>query len=118
MIECQAVLNEWLRKDTSFSTYKEGLLKLSTTLDMVGENVLANQLKLECGKWNNLSLITSMYNSLSECLMIIILDIYTTFSLSVVSTYKTNVTESLLSFLVKIMTTFSYSYSMSSLSQF
>ena len=36
----------------------EGLLKLSTTLDMVGENVLANQLKQECGKWNNLSLIS------------------------------------------------------------
>ena len=25
---------------------------LSTTLDMVGENVLANQLKQECGTWN------------------------------------------------------------------
>ena len=58
------MLNEWLRKDTSFSTYKEGLLKLSTTLDMVGENALANQLKQECGKRNNLSLITCMYNSL------------------------------------------------------
>ena len=56
------MLNKWLRKDTSFSTYEEGLLKLSTTLDMVGENVLANQLKQECGKWNSLSLIT--YNSL------------------------------------------------------
>ena len=52
------MLNEWLRKDTSFSAYEEGLLKLSTTLDMVGENALANQLKQECGKWNNLSLIT------------------------------------------------------------
>ena len=40
----------------------EGLQILSTTLDMVGENVLANQLKQECGKWNNLSFIT--YNSL------------------------------------------------------
>ena len=28
------MLNEWLRKDTSFSTYKEGLLKLASTLDM------------------------------------------------------------------------------------
>ena len=46
------MFNKWLRKDTSFSTYEEGLLKLSTTLDMVGENVLANQLKQECGKWN------------------------------------------------------------------
>ena len=49
------MLNKWLRMDTSFSTYEEGLLKLSTTLDMVGENVLANQLKQECGKWNNLT---------------------------------------------------------------
>ena len=49
---------KWLKMDTSFSTYEEGLLKLSTTLDMVGENVLANQLKQECGKWNNISLIT------------------------------------------------------------
>ena len=48
------MFNKWLRKDTSFSTYEEGLLKLSTTLDMVGENALANQLKQECGKWNNL----------------------------------------------------------------
>ena len=48
------MFNKWLRKDTSFSTYKEGLLKLSTTLDMVGENLLANQLKQECGKWNSL----------------------------------------------------------------
>ena len=40
----------------------EGLQILSTTLDMVGENALANQLKQECSKWNNLSLIT--YNSL------------------------------------------------------
>ena len=46
------MLNKWLRKDTSFCTYEEGLLKLSTTLDMVGENALANQLKQECGKWN------------------------------------------------------------------
>ena len=38
------MFNKWLRKDTSFSTYKEGLLKLSTTFDMVGEDVLANQL--------------------------------------------------------------------------
>ena len=52
------MLNKWLRKDTSFSTYKEGLLKLSTTLDMVGENALANELKQECGKWNNVGLIT------------------------------------------------------------
>ena len=56
------MLNKWLRKDTSFSTYEEGLLKLSTTLDMVGENVLANQLKQECGKRNNVSLIS--YDSL------------------------------------------------------
>ena len=56
------MFNKWLKKDTSFSTYEEGLLKLSTTLDMVGENALANQLKQECGKWNNLSLIT--YNNL------------------------------------------------------
>ena len=42
------MFNKWLWKDTSFSTYEEGLLKLSTTLDMVGENVLANQLKQEC----------------------------------------------------------------------
>ena len=48
------MFNKWLRKDTSFSTYEEGLLKLSATLDMVGENALANQLKQECGKWNNL----------------------------------------------------------------
>ena len=48
------MFNKWLRKDTSFSTYEEGLLKLSTTLDMVGENVLGNQLKQECGKWNSL----------------------------------------------------------------
>ena len=40
--------------DTSFFTYEEGLLKLSTTLHMVGENALANQLKQECGKWSNL----------------------------------------------------------------
>ena len=48
------MFNKWLKQDTSFSTYEEGLLKLSTTLDVVGENVLANQLKQECGKWNNL----------------------------------------------------------------
>ena len=48
------MFNKWLRKDTSFSTYEEGLLKLSTTLDIVGENAIANQLKQECGKWNNL----------------------------------------------------------------
>ena len=48
------MFNKWLIKDTSVSTYEEGLLKLSTTLDMVGENALANQLKQECGKWNNL----------------------------------------------------------------
>ena len=52
------MFNKWLKMDTSFSTYEEGLLKLSTTLDMVGENALAYQLKQECGKWNNLSLIT------------------------------------------------------------
>ena len=52
-----AMFNEWLRKDTSFSTYEEGLRKLSTILDMVGEKVLANQLKQECGKWNNLSFV-------------------------------------------------------------
>ena len=46
------MFNKWLKMDTSFSTYEEGLLKLSTTFDMVGENVLANQLKQECGKWN------------------------------------------------------------------
>ena len=45
-----AMFNKWLKMDTSFSTYEEGLLKLSTTLDIVGENVLANQLRLECGK--------------------------------------------------------------------
>ena len=49
-----AMFNKWLKMDTSFSTYEEGLLKLSTTLDMVGENALANQLKQECGKWNSL----------------------------------------------------------------
>ena len=49
------IFNKWLKMDTSFSTYEEGLLKLSTSLDMVGENALANQLKQECGKWNNLS---------------------------------------------------------------
>ena len=38
------------------------MLKLSTTLDMVGENALANQLKQECGKRNNVSLIS--YDSL------------------------------------------------------
>ena len=48
------MLNKWLKMDTSFFTYEEGLLKLSTTLDMVGENALANQLKQECGKWNNI----------------------------------------------------------------
>ena len=48
---------KWLRMDTSFSTYEEGLLKLSNELDMVGEKVLANQLKQECGKWNNFNLI-------------------------------------------------------------
>ena len=47
------MFNKWLKMDTSFSTYEEGLLKLSTTLDMVGENVLANQLKQD-SKWNNL----------------------------------------------------------------
>ena len=52
------MFNKWLKMDTSFSTYEEGLLKLSTKLDMVGENALANQLKQECGKWNNLSLIS------------------------------------------------------------
>ena len=41
---------KWLKMDTSFSTYEEGLLKLSTTLDMIGENVLADKLKQECGK--------------------------------------------------------------------
>ena len=56
------MFNKWLKKDTSFSTYEEGLLKLSTTLDMIGENALANQLKQECGKWNNLCLI--IYNNL------------------------------------------------------
>jgi len=45
-----AMFNKWLKMDTSFSTYEEGLLKLSSVLDMVGENVLANQLKQECGK--------------------------------------------------------------------
>ena len=40
----------------------EGLQKLSTTLHIVEENVLANQLKQECGKWNNICFIT--YNSL------------------------------------------------------
>ena len=45
------MFNKWLKMDTSFSTYEEGLLKLSTTLDMIGENALANQLKQECGKW-------------------------------------------------------------------
>ena len=49
-----AMFNKWLKMDTSFPTYEEGLLKLSTTLDMVGENALANQLKHECGKWNSL----------------------------------------------------------------
>ena len=49
-----AMFNKWLKMDTSFPTYEEGLLKLSTTLDMVGENALANQLKQECGKWNSL----------------------------------------------------------------
>ena len=59
------MFNKWLKMDTSFSTYKNGLLKLSTTLDMVGENVLASQLKQECGKWNILSLISySHYVSL------------------------------------------------------
>ena len=48
---------KWLKMDTSFSTYEEGLLKLSSTLDMIGEKVLANKLKQECGMWNNLSLI-------------------------------------------------------------
>ena len=62
------MFNKWLRMDTSFSTYEEGLLKLSTTLDMVGENVLANQLKQECGTWNNLGLI------LSESFFIMILN--------------------------------------------
>ena len=38
----------------SFSMYEEGLQTLSSALDMVGENVLANQLKQECGKWNRL----------------------------------------------------------------
>ena len=47
-----AMFNKWLKMDTSFSTYEEGLLKLSSKLGMVGENVLANQLKQECGKWN------------------------------------------------------------------
>ena len=51
------MFNKWLKIDTSFSTYEEGLLKLSTTLDMVGENLLANQLKQECGKWINLHII-------------------------------------------------------------
>ena len=35
----------------------EGLLKLSTTLDIVGENALANQPKQECCKWNNIRFI-------------------------------------------------------------
>ena len=47
-----AMFNKWLRMDTGFSTYEEGLLKLSSKLDMAGENVIANQLKQECGKWN------------------------------------------------------------------
>ena len=45
-----AMFNKWLRMDTSFSTYEEGLLKLSSKLDMVGEKGLGNQLKQECGK--------------------------------------------------------------------
>ena len=48
------MFNNWLKMDTSFSTYEEGLQTLSSALDMVGENVLANQLKQECGKWNRL----------------------------------------------------------------
>ena len=49
-----AMFNNWLKMDTSFSTYEEGLQILSSAIDMVGENVLANQLKQECGKWNRL----------------------------------------------------------------
>ena len=48
------MFNKWLKMDTSFSKYEEGLQKLSSTLDMVGENVLANQLKQECGKCKNI----------------------------------------------------------------
>ena len=48
-----AMFNKWLKMDTSFPTYEEGLLKLSSKLGMVGENALANQLKHECGKWNS-----------------------------------------------------------------
>ena len=43
------MFNKWLMMDTSFCTYEEGLEKLSSKLDMVGEKVLANQLKQECG---------------------------------------------------------------------
>ena len=57
------MFNKWLKMDTSFSTYEEGLLKLSTTLDMVGDKVLANQLKQECGKRNNLGLISYSHYS-------------------------------------------------------
>ena len=46
-----AMFNKWLKMDTSFSTYEEGLLKLSSKLDSIGEKGLGNQLKQECGKW-------------------------------------------------------------------
>ena len=48
------MFNKWLKMDTSFSTYEQGLQKLCSTLDMVGENVLANQLKQEHGKCKNI----------------------------------------------------------------
>ena len=48
------MFNKWLKMDTSFSTYEEGLQTLCSTLDIVGENVLANQLKQERGKCKNI----------------------------------------------------------------
>ena len=67
------MFNKWLRKDTSFSTYEEGLLKLSTTLDMVGENALANQLKQECGKWNCLFYLSRSNYIVINTIIIIIM---------------------------------------------
>ena len=45
-----SMFQHWLNNDTSFSTYKEGLLKLANVLEKVEQRKEASELKLECGK--------------------------------------------------------------------
>ena len=45
-----SMFQHWLNNDTSFSTYKEGLLKLAIVLEKVEQKKEASELKLECGK--------------------------------------------------------------------